>query len=51
MEKVTIDIEEMLATGMTEVKNPEKDSYVWIDDTVEIDKERRREKKNEDGVD
>ena len=39
MEKVTIDMEELLAKGITEVKNPEKDSYVWIDDTGEFWKE------------
>lgn len=49
MKRVTIDIEELLATGITEVKNPEKDSYVWIDDNGEFWKEWR--KKNEDGVD
>ena len=47
MEKVTIDMEELLAKGITEVKNPEKDSYVWIDDNDEIDKERRRDEADE----
>lgn len=48
MKRVTIDIDELLATGITEVKDPEKDSYVWIDDNDEIDKERRRDEDEAD---